>query len=498
MDSRIRQRLIAGTGLALAVLIGWQVAQGSFGLAAALAALGLAFIAHRFTRVGPDVLLTGLVLIGYLVGNRGFAQLHPPTLPLLPAETALACGLGFGLWRWAAAKRIPLQADAMNVAVALWIAASFARVPLDFRTHGFMAIRDFAMVYYALFFFLAQDWSAHGLERRYLLRCLTFGLAFTTPAFIAFLLWPEWLEAHLAVFGVPLIFVKSDVAGGFMAGGVFWFAERFRRADGNAGAATRLLWLGLVALSLVGVAISNSRAAAVALVCGFGWLALLRQWSTLRLIGVFVVLGGVGLGIQAIATRSPIETTPVYRAYEAAASVLDVSGSRTYRSASLGDKPDNNQFRMVWWRTVVADTVSDSPWFGLGFGSDLAADFLRVYYPDSDEDFTARSPHNFVLSVFARTGTVGLLLLLLTLVAAAVHTWRAANPVAVAQDDGELGGWLLAWSIFVSACFGVVLEGPMAAVVFWTALGLANARRPVELEPAAANPGIDQGEAVTA
>ena len=28
--------------------------------------------------------------------------------------------------------------------------------------------------------------------------------------------------------------------------------------------------------------------------------------------------------------------------------------------------------------------------------------------------------------------------------------------------------------IFISACFGVILEGPMGAAVFWTLLGLAN------------------------
>jgi hypothetical protein len=28
--------------------------------------------------------------------------------------------------------------------------------------------------------------------------------------------------------------------------------------------------------------------------------------------------------------------------------------------------------------------------------------------------------------------------------------------------------------ILTSACFGVVLEGPMGAVVFWSVLGLAN------------------------
>ena len=32
--------------------------------------------------------------------------------------------------------------------------------------------------------------------------------------------------------------------------------------------------------------------------------------------------------------------------------------------------------------------------------------------------------------------------------------------------------------MLVSACFGVVLEGPMGAVIFWTLLGIANGGTP--------------------
>jgi hypothetical protein len=31
--------------------------------------------------------------------------------------------------------------------------------------------------------------------------------------------------------------------------------------------------------------------------------------------------------------------------------------------------------------------------------------------------------------------------------------------------------WALLWPLLVSACLGVVLEGPMGAMVFWTTLG---------------------------
>jgi hypothetical protein len=40
-----------------------------------------------------------------------------------------------------------------------------------------------------------------------------------------------------------------------------------------------------------------------------------------------------------------------------------------------------------------------------------------------------------------------------------------------------LGWFSVAWVIFISALFGVVLEGPMGAVVFWISLGMGNAKR---------------------
>ena len=37
--------------------------------------------------------------------------------------------------------------------------------------------------------------------------------------------------------------------------------------------------------------------------------------------------------------------------------------------------------------------------------------------------------------------------------------------------------WLTAWAILTSSCFGVVLEGPMGAVLFWTAVGIGCAAK---------------------
>ncbi len=451
-----------------AIVAGWNIAEGEmFLLSVLVGALGL-WAAAWLLGLRADALVGGVVLAGYLIGNRGFAQLHPPGIPLLPGETALGFGLALVAWQAVRTQTLPLRRDALNFAVLAWIAIGAARIPLDFRTFGVLALRDFATVYYALFFFVGQAWADLPAERRWLRGCLLVGLALAAPVFFVFDRNPDWFASELTLGGVPLIFVKSDVAGGFMAAGVFWFVHRFTRQP-------RIWDLAGAAVALTGVILCNNRAAIVALGAGALWLIVLWAKKMLRVLTLLLAAGLGGLCVQAIVTDRPFVSTPLYRIYESAASVTDTQGARIYLASDLDDKADNNQFRLVWWRAVIDETWETDRWFGLGFGHDLAAEFLRIYYADSNDDFSVRSPHNFLLTVFGRMGLIGSIGLLAVIAFMARKTFQAGRADR-RDDDAEssLPLWLMAWTILASACFGVVLEGPMSAAVFWTALGLAN------------------------
>ena len=477
MDIALKQRLSAGVGIVVSLLAGWQIAHGSLLLAGLVGGLLLMWLASRLVRVPADALVAGGVLVGYLVGNRGFAQLHLPRLPLLPAEAALGLGAGIAIWRTARSKVLPVQRDALNLLLLIWIAVGTARLRFDFATYGFLAVRDFAMLYYAAFFFLAQGWSADAAAQRWVERCLTIGFALTAPVFLVFARWPDFFVAHFTVMGTPLIFVKSDVAGGFMVAGIFWFLARYGRS-GN------WYWMVLAGINLVGVALSNSRAALVALVVVCVWPAACRDWRQLRPIGAMAAAALLVLLTVAIVSNKPWTQSPGYRLYESAASIVDYTGSKSYESVDLGDKPDNNLFRTTWWRTVIDETWEKGRWLGLGFGYDLADQFTRIYYAEDSEEFTVRSPHNFLLTVFSRMGMVGLVLLLALLATMAGHTWRAGRDAAQGRTDGRVFSlWLGSWGIFTCACFGVVLEGPMGAGVFWIILVMASATSAAEPEP---------------
>src|SRR5207248_1042433 len=180
---------------------------------------------------------------------------------------------------------------------------------------------------------------------------------------------------------------------------------------------------------------------------------------------------GAALFLGAYFSNKPWTQTPLYGAYERVVSIVDPFGQRTYSGEDTFYKGDNNRFRTVWWRTVVDETIDGNPWLGLGFGYDLAARFVREYYPDAGDEFSTRSPHNVLLTVFGRMGLVGLVPFLAII---GTLLWRGFRS-ARAGPSIETALWCSCTQILVSGCLGVVLEGPMGAVIFWTLLGLANA-----------------------
>jgi O-antigen ligase len=465
VNPRLKSRLLYAGCIAAAVYFGWLIAHGAYLLPALAGVVALAAILVWLTRLPADVILLGLLLIGYIVGNRGFAQLMPlPGLPLFPAEFVLAVGVGWLAVQSALRRALPWRHDALNGTILLWLVLGTARVAIDVRHFGLLAIRDYAMVYYAAFFFLAQHCGAQVRTRRYLVGCLMLAVTALLPVFFLFSEFPLFFFFKLTVRGVPLIYLKGDLVYTFFAAGsviIFHAVRGLHRYWGWPLAAVLFLMVGA----------ADSRAALVGLVVAMLWLTVTRRWAFPA-----VQAGTAAVVLVAVAALAHSGTSSWARdelngISERIASVTDVTGTHSYNSAEGLSRSDNNQFRLVWWRTVLEETWAGGPALGLGFGYDIGANFAQIYDPTAEE-FTGRSPHSIVISTIGRMGGVGLAVLLAVVAAMAVRTWRALrNP---ATDPTAIGLWCAAWVIFTSACFGVVLEGPMGAVVFWSLLGLAN------------------------
>jgi hypothetical protein len=480
MKPKLRDSLVYLGAIGFSVWIGVQVAQGEYVIAALLSGLSLWTLLSWVRGAHAEAWLLGFLIFGYVIGNRGFAQVTLfPGLPLLFGELGLGFALTVLLLRGALQRQLPWSGNGLGYVLLFWLALGFGRIPWDVRTYGFLALRDFATLYYALFFFVTLVLCRHEKSRLVLRLALTATFVVLPVTTLLAGLFPDFFLTNLLIKGVPLILYKEDLATTYGYVGFLWLLPRqdMDRSESwwRWGFAAALLVNGLLGLS---------RASLVGLLVASVWLARSGRWRALRTIAVVCLAGLVAVTSYSVLQRRQFNQTKAYAVYEAAASIVDFSGTRTYQSGYSNDKGDNNRFRLVWWRNVAEATLQTSPLLGLGFGADLASGFVQEYYPDTANEFTTRSPHNVFMTMLGRLGLLGVAAWLLVYVTQAVMTARVAH--ASRQNNALEEAMILhamCWVVMISACFGVVLEGPMGAIPFWIILGLAHHESSLSARP---------------
>lgn len=462
-DPRLQSQLAVVIGSFVALYTGVQIGADNQWPALIAATLIAVFIASRLFGHSIETLLLCGALLGYILGNRGFAQIMLGELPLFYAELALgAAGLAF-LTRAALARELPLRIDFLNLAIFSWIIVSSGRLLGDLRIHGLAALRDFAMVYYAGFFFLAQKSASNPYSRSALLRCVTIASVLLVPLFWAEDLWSDFFVQHITLFGTPIILHKPDLVSVYAGIGLLWAFYNFQRNNAPG-------WIALFILSLAGIAYISTRAVFVALLVMIPATLALGHRQFCRWLASAAFAGLILLTTLAFTTPGRFTDSKLYSLYEHACSIVDFGGQHRYANEEAASSGDNNRFRAVWWRLLFDRTIQENPAFGLGWGTDLADDFIRTYNPLEADSFSVRSPHNFILTLFARSGFIGLIAFLAVVGGMARACWISRYTA----DLRHVGLWMGAWLVLICACFGVVLEGPMGAVVFWTLVGLAH------------------------
>lgn len=477
MDPRLRTFLVGLAASALAVWIGISLAQEEY-FFAALSAGVCVWVILAWTR-GPlaEAWLVAFLFAGYVIGNRGFAQLTPaPGLPLFFSELGLGFAFSLVVLRSSINRELPMRRDWVNGLLLLWLALGAGRLLLDVRTYGFLALRDFAMVYYLLYFFTAQALAQHEPSRRLLHQAVILTFAVLPVIGLLASVFPVFFLTHFLVAGVPIIFFKGDLLATYLFTGFIILLPNtaFSWRDG--------LWRWLAALgSLVLGFVLVSRAGMVGLVVALGWLGYAGRWIYTRIVAVACAGGLLLIVVTSLLNEADFKQTKAYGVYEAIISITDYSGTRHYENELGSDKPDNNRFRLIWWKNVATETLSASPVLGLGFGADLAHGFLLEYYPASATDFTARSPHNVFMTTLGRMGLLGVAVLFAIYWSIGRATAKSARKFSGGSIKPETMAMQAAvWVVMISACFGVVLEGPMGAMPFWIILGLAHYEANVE------------------
>lgn len=438
-------------------------------------ARALAFRAQRFE---------GMVIGGLLFVDI-FAQSGLPRLslagqsaPLYLTEVALIlCVIGV-LQRIAFTKERFFEATPLTVALSIFLVIASVRFMADcvMRREDLSllktSIRDFATVYYAAFFLIAYSACRHVPTRRFLEKTLPVAILALIPLRAISILFPNAL-ARIAIRGEMLFAPRADLSGAFLGFGCIYFLLRRGEA-----ARTPFVWLCYTAVAFVcfgEMIVGLSRATFVAFGAGLVLMLLARKWRVVRDAFLFAIVGALMLITVERVTGVPSEERLTDQFVDKFRSVMDIgSSSHTYRTDAGEAASGNTRFRTIWWQTVTNETLDAAPLTGLGFGYDLAAAFLRQYPFDLGEEFSARSPHSILFTIFGRTGLLGITAFVIFVLVLLHHAVRCTLAVRRRETSAtNLSYWCGVIIIFSAACFGVMLEGPMAATVFWTMLAIA-------------------------
>lgn len=157
--------------------------------------------------------------------------------------------------------------------------------------------------------------------------------------------------------------------------------------------------------------------------------------------------------------------------------------------------------RMIVWQGVI-DWTHEKPeraLFGVGFGPDFLNRSGTDFYLEGSTFDNVRSPHNWLIGVYARMGIVGAALAVLWL---AQLAFMIARRLSYAADE-ELYFFSAATVIAIApvAALGVVLEAPFGAIPFFWAAGIIMAttsRRSARLAPVRATRAIGPPTSMTA
>lgn len=480
MSATAKTFLVGGLGLLFALFVGVLLGNDSLVLPIGIACAGPALLIYLmfFRNIRIEALLLGFLVFGYMVGNRGFAQIGVggANSPLFFGEVILAVCVALLVLRFTTTREQIIPPTPLGWAIFGFVVAGGIRLYLDTIAHvngvpAMLAIRDSAAVYYALFFFIAYRLGKDAPSRRFLFRSIILAAIVLLPVAALQYAVPDFLY-RFSWHGTPIIYQKGDLVASFLAITSYFFFLNHAR-----GAAR--LWLSLLSIGSLGLMlIFMSRAAWL----GFGAAGVLLVIARRPHFLLYqAAMGAVGLLCLALLKIADVESGGGYlsRFSDKLLSVTDVSGTGTYRGTVGEMSADNNKFRTVWWQSVFDDTMAKAPVFGLGFGYDLAAGFLRNYYGNSGQsDFTTRSPHSIWLTMLGRMGIIGLLAFTSVVILVLHGAFSAALRVARGRAPPEsLAVWCAVVILLGAASFGVVLEGPMGGVLFWSFLGLAASQK---------------------
>lgn len=470
-----RALIVVVPGLLLAMWLATETGEGdlSVPLYFLIGAAVLVGVKIFTKRIRLEALILGVLLFGYIVGQSGFGHFSfSQSKGIYLGEIGLMVCLGALFMRRAFTRDRMIPSNNLAWAICAFVGIGGIRFLYDLRNsvEPVVVTRDFATVYYAAFYFITFSICRHVGSRLFLHRMLTValicaifvsGLFFTVPS----------IFNYLMVHGRPFIEPRADLTGSFMGFACICFYL-------NSLKTHPIGWTTLSFAAFVALLLPLSRATFLGFAAAVIILMLSGQAKFLLRMAVFCVVGIMILTPIVLAVKKTGEETYVTRLRDKILSIVEPFGSKREFKSEVGDAATgNNEFRAAWWKSVIDETNDKSPLVGLGFGYDLAKRFLIGYKAVNQYEFDTRSPHSIILTIYGRMGLLGLLSFSIVVFYILRSSLRCAAAIRRGKTPPiDIALWCGVVAIFVTSCFGVMLEGPMAAIVFWSLLGMASYR----------------------
>lgn len=382
----------------------------------------------RLSAVGRVRNNTALIIVAlYLIFNWGFQQIRIPPVGGAGLPMAELMLVFFFLTTHPMRVLGQLGRVVYLLPFLAWWTFGLGRAAFDVTTGGFWALRDAAHVIESLFLLVGFVFAATpaGLERFFRWLPIIVGIAAFYGLLYPFreLIWtfspyivtPNGIEQ-------PILGVMAN--GHFMLFMAGFYLLLFHPR--NLGAT--LLAVILIAYP---VAVFQQRTLYLAVMALFGFLIFFRPSARGHAV-VFVGLGAFGLalvsllGLQ-VEGRLGEELSPQFIVNHFLALFGVCPPGQEMLCASAAGVPQ----RLEWWQSIFDRMFADPFKLLLGLGYGIVLTDFRAFH-----DVAVREVHNSYISVFARTGLIGLVCWL-SMMAVLVHRWYRTF-----VHCRQLGWWL--------------------------------------------------------
>jgi O-antigen ligase len=325
-----------------------------------------------------------------------------------------------------------------------------------FDQWGILAIRDLAIFSYGIVFALSYVVIDTREKAAAAMRWFTYSGVILALALIV----DTVSGAHLLFLEETRIVTDALIVaqsfGGGDVGGIISFSLIALIAYAVSTGERRGFHLACIAICVYALTIAQTRSAAVGLFLGLLYTAV-GMTTTQRMSFIGVIAAGL-IAFTAI---------PILMPQSHLAEVISTYTATVQGGVALaGD--DNFYFRLLRWDKVF-EIWRDNPVFGAGFGRPLIPAALLNEVENGG--FNAGLPHNTYLTVLARMGLFGFVLVIGAWITSIVLATRAIARERFGADAFAAGTALVAMMGF--ATFVLFLERPMHAATLWIIAAVA-------------------------